>query len=62
MDLVNQIIHAVKKQQEAIMVSMANGNCASFDSYQRLVGEYVGLQKVLGTIDQLLDEEKNVEK
>ena len=43
------------------MVSMANGNCSSFDSYQRLVGEYVGLQKVLGTIDQLLNEEKDVD-
>jgi len=61
MELVNQIIHAVKRQQESIMVSMANGNCSSFDSYQRLVGEYVGLQKVLGTIDQLLNEEKDVD-
>ena len=62
MNLIGDLIGALKAQKEAIMLSMANGNCSSFESYQRLVGEYVSLEKVLLTIDKLLEEEKNVEK
>jgi len=62
MHLVSDLIGAIKAQKEAIMLSMANGNCTSFEGYQRLVGEYISLEKVLLTIDKLLEEEKNVEK
>ena len=62
MTFVGDLIGALKTQKEAIMLAMANGNCSSFESYQRLVGEYVSLEKVLLTIDKLLEEEKNVEK
>lgn len=62
MNLVSDLIGAIKAQKEAIMLAMANGNCSSFDSYQRLVGEFVSLEKVLLTIDKLLEEEKNVDK
>ena len=62
MNFVSDLVGALKAQKEAIMLAMANGNCSSFDSYQRLVGEYVSLEKVLLTIDKLLEEEKNVEK
>lgn len=62
MNLISDLIGAIKAQKEAITLAMANGNCASFESYQRLVGEYISLEKVLLTIDKLLEEEKNVEK
>jgi hypothetical protein len=62
MSFVGDLVGAIKAQKEAIMLAMANGNCSSFESYQRLVGEYVSLEKVLLTIDKLLEEEKNVEK
>ena len=62
MNFVSDLVGALKAQKEAIMLAMANGNCSSFDSYQRLVGEYVSLEKVLLTIDKLLEEEKNVKK
>lgn len=61
MNIVGDLIGALKAQKEAIMLAMANGNCSSFDSYQRLVGEFVSLEKVLLTIDKLLEEEKNVD-
>ena len=62
MNFIGDLVGAVKAQKEAIMLAMANGNCSSFESYQRLVGEYISLEKVLLTIDKLLEEEKNVEK
>ena len=62
MNFVGDLVGAIKAQKEAIMLAMANGNCSSFESYQRLVGEYISLEKVLLTIDKLLEEEKNVEK
>jgi hypothetical protein len=62
MNFVGDLVGALKAQQEAIKLAMANGNCASFESYQRLVGEFVSLEKVLLTIDKLLEEEKNVDK
>lgn len=62
MNLISDLIGAIKAQKEAITLAMANGNCSSFESYQRLVGEYISLEKVLLTIDKLLEEEKNVEK
>jgi hypothetical protein len=62
MNFVGDLVGAIKAQKEAIMLAMANGNCTSFESYQRLVGEFVSLEKVLLTIDKLLEEEKNVEK
>lgn len=62
MGFVSDLVGALKAQQEAIKLALANGNCSSFESYQRLVGEYVSLEKVLLTIDKLLEEEKNVDK
>ena len=49
MNFVGDLVGAIKAQKEAIMLAMANGNCSSFESYQRLVGEYISLEKVLLT-------------
>ena len=40
-------------------VSLAHGIPASWDQYQRMVGEYQGLQLALDMIDSMLEEEKN---
>lgn len=40
---------------------MVNGNCHNFESYQRLVGQSIGLQEALQIIETLLKEEENVE-
>lgn len=57
--MLEQLIHRVKVRQAEIQVSLGNGIPASWDAYQRMVGEYQGLQITLNMIDSMLDEEKN---
>lgn len=42
-----------------MQVALASGTPASWDTYQRMVGEYQGLQAALNIIDAMLDEDKN---
>jgi hypothetical protein len=44
--------------QADIATSLANGNANSYEVYQRLVGEYRGLEQALKAIDQLLTEDQ----
>jgi hypothetical protein len=37
---------------------MVNGNCVNFESYQRLVGQSIGLNKALEVLNNLLEEQK----
>lgn len=57
--MLEQLIHRVKIRQAELQVSLAQGIPATWDGYQRMVGEYQGLQKTLDIIDDMLDEEKN---
>ena len=57
----NDLITMIKQQQSEIAKSLAEGNASSWEAYQRLVGENVGLQRALTIINQLLEEAKNVE-
>ena len=57
--MLEQLIHRVKIRQAELQKSLAEGIPASWDGYQRMVGEYQGLQKTLDIIDNMLDEEKN---
>ena len=57
--MIEQLIHRIKIRQSELQVATANGAPASWDGYQRMVGEYQGLQKALDIIDAMLDEEKN---
>jgi hypothetical protein len=56
-----QLITLIKKEQNLISQSMVFGNCINFESYQRLVGQNIGLEKVLELIDQILTEEDSKE-
>jgi hypothetical protein len=58
---ISALITLIKRRQQEIVTGMANGNCINFESYQRLVGQHVGLQECLQFIDNLLNEERNVE-
>lgn len=53
----SDFIGAVKARQHEIAFSLAAGNAVNFDSYQRLVGQYRGLQDALDIINNLLKEE-----
>ena len=52
----SDIISAVKARQAEIKESLAEGYVVNFETYQRLVGEYAGLQTALDIIDNILKE------
>lgn len=54
----SQLIGIIKGLQADIAASLANGNANSYEVYQRLVGEYRGLEQALKAIDQLLTEDQ----
>jgi hypothetical protein len=54
----SDIISAVKARQAEIKESLAEGYVVNFETYQRLVGEYAGLQTALDIIDNILKEKE----
>ena len=59
--MIEQLIHRIKIRQAEIRESLANGHPINWESYQRLVGEYQGLQDAMDMIDSMLEEERNQE-
>ena len=57
--MIEQLIHRIKLRQAEIATALALGSAGSWDVYQRIVGENIGLQKTMDMIDSMLDEEKN---
>jgi hypothetical protein len=54
---VADLIGALRLRQAEISQSLAAGNAASWEAYQRMVGEFLGLKKALDVIDELLRDE-----
>lgn len=57
--MIDALIHRIKLRQSQIQESLARGVPGSWDVYQRMVGEHIGLQEVMDMVDAMLDEEKN---
>lgn len=57
--MIERLIHLIKIRQAEMHVSLAQGNAVTWEAYQRIVGEYQGLQAAMDMIDNMLDEEKN---
>ena len=58
----NELINGIKIRQQEIGEALVNGNCVNFESYQRLVGQFQGLEESLTILNNLLSEEdKDVE-
>ena len=57
--MIEQLIHCIKIRQAEIQVSLAAGMPMNWESYQRMVGEFQGLQATMDMIDNMLDEEKH---
>jgi hypothetical protein len=55
--MTSDLIHMIKLRQAEIGASLASGNASTWESYQRMVGEHVGLAWVLAVINQKLEEE-----
>lgn len=57
--MIEALIHRIVTRQAEMRAALASGTPQSWDAYQRMVGEYQGLQAALGMIDAMLEEEKN---
>ncbi len=60
MRTLSDLIGAVESRQAEIRLSLADGNAASWEAYQRMVGHYAGLGESLQILNQLLkDDDEN---
>ena len=59
--MIEQLIHRIKVRQAELQMSLAAGNAMTWEAYQRMVGEHVGLQTTLDMIEAMLEEEKNLD-
>ncbi len=58
MNFISELIDRIEAEKKEIGTSMLNGNCVNFDSYQRLVGQSIGLNKALEVLNNLLEEKR----
>lgn len=57
MRYVSDYIAAIDSRKAEIRLSLADGNAANWESYQRMVGLYSGLKEALEILNNLLKEE-----
>ena len=57
MNTTTDLISAIKARQAEIAASLAGGTATTWESYQRLVGTYQGLQESLDILNNLLKED-----
>ena len=59
--MIEQLIHVIKLRQAELAASLAFGNATTWEAYQRMVGEYQGLQYALNSFDRMAEEEESRE-
>ena len=59
--MIEALIHRIKIRHSELQLALAVGAPFNWESYQRMVGEYQGLQSALDMIDSMLEEEENKE-
>jgi len=59
--MIEQLIHVIKLRQAELAASLAFGNATTWEAYQRMVGEYQGLQYALNSFDRMAEEEERKE-
>jgi hypothetical protein len=57
MHTLGDLIGAYKTRQAEIAASLASGNAANWESYQRMIGHYAGLQEALQIIENFIKED-----
>ena len=57
--MIEALIHRIKIRQSELQLALAMGSPMTWEAYQRMVGEYQGLQTTLDMIDNMLEEEEN---
>ena len=55
---VSDLIARIKVEQSQVTAVLQAGTAVNFESYQRLVGHYQGLDEALNIINQLLNEDE----
>lgn len=58
MRTLSDFIGRIKAEQEQIVSVLKAGTPVNYESYQRLVGHFQGLEEALSILDALLEEEK----
>jgi hypothetical protein len=61
MRTISDLIGAIESRQAEIRLSLADGNAATWETYQRMVGQYAGLTESLQILNQLLKEDNDDE-
>lgn len=59
---IGDLITEIKASQASISLSLSHGNAVTWEAYQRLVGQYQGLQETLDIINKFLKEEDEDER
>lgn len=61
MGTLSDLIAGIKASQSQVALSLAQGNASTWEAYQRMVGQYQGLQEALDILNNILkDEDENV--
>lgn len=50
------LIAGIKASQSDIALSLARGNASTWEAYQRMVGQYQGLEQTLEILNNILKE------
>lgn len=61
MKTISDLIGAIQSRKSEISTSLAAGNATTWESYQRMVGHYQGLQESLDTLNTLMKEDDDYE-
>jgi hypothetical protein len=62
MNTVGDLIGALKSRQAEIAASLAVGNAANWETYQRMVGTFQGLQESMDILNKLLKDDDEDER
>ncbi len=59
--MIDVLMFHIRDRQSDIAEALAAGSAANWESYQRMVGEHIGLQTAINILNAMLDEEKDKE-
>ena len=56
MGYISDLVSGIKASQSEISLSLARGNASTWEAYQRMVGQYHGLEQALEILNDILKE------
>ena len=57
MKTIGDLIGAISSRQAEIASSLAVGNAANWETYQRMIGQYAGLGEALAILNELMKDD-----